>query len=666
MKKKILSLLVTGCLLFVPTTAFADDNKTVIKTVDDLLAFSKAVNNGDYDKNKDAVVVLENDLDLTGVVWTPIGSVFNEKGNLEHYFSGKFYGNGHTISNIDFTSIYGKDLLVGFFGDIEGAEVSGLTIEGSIDVINADNDYTYYGTIAGFAGNCTISDCVSNVSFNNNGKYVYGLMGMVGQADGTTFEYCENTADITISGDSSSLYVGGIVGYAQNGTEVRYCSNTGDMVYAAATAGGIAGRLIENAKVVNSFVTGKLAPLGNGTTDVGGIVGSVTGGSVSDCYFAGEIDLSQYSARKPYTRFGGIVGKDSSSTPNFKNNYFTETEDVEACGKGINAGISKSYDHMTTKEFYDELTANGAKYQYVEGKTPILPTKEYAVDFGVTPADLKNVVIKVDGKEITSNTAMLTAGTYTVEVTADDCEPLSKKITISADIATHTQALELVYKSADYTEVDKAEKAAKALNKDNYKDFSAVEKALAAIDRTKNIAEQAAVDKMAKDINDAVAALVYKDADYTEVDKAEKAAKALNKDDYKDFSAVEKALAAIDRTKNITEQADVDAMAKAINDAVAGLEKKDTPTPTPSQPDNTTSSEGSSSAPENNSGDKSSSNTDISTSSADSSKTDNAANSSSKAASNASTANPSTGVAGGACALALLSGAAVVMAKRKK
>ena len=55
---------------------------------------------------------------------------------------------------------------------------------------------------------------------------------------------------------------------------------------------------------------------------------------------------------------------------------------------------------MTTKEFYDELTADGAKYQYVEGKTPVLPAKEYAVDFEVTPADLKNVVIKVDGKEI--------------------------------------------------------------------------------------------------------------------------------------------------------------------------------------------------------------------------------------------------------------------------
>ena len=63
---------------------------------------------------------------------------------------------------------------------------------------------------------------------------------------------------------------------------------------------------------------------------------------------------------------------------------------------------------------------------------------------------------------------MLTAGTYTVEVTADDCELLSKEITISADIATHTQAFELAYKSADYTELDKAEKAAKALNKDDY------------------------------------------------------------------------------------------------------------------------------------------------------------------------------------------------------
>ena len=209
------------------------------------------------------------------------------------------------------------------------------------------------------------------------------------------------------------------------------------------------------------------------------------------------------------------------------------------------------------------------------------------------------------------------------------------------------------YAKADYTELDKAEETAKALNKDNYVDFTAVEKALEAIDRTKNLTQQSDVDKMAKDINDAVAALVYKSADYTELDKAEKAAKALNKDDYEDFSAVEKALAAIDRTKNITEQADVDAMAKAINDAVANLVKK---TPASSQPDSVSSSDASS--------DTSSSASD--SSSSDSKATDSKSDSSSKAASNASNTNPSTGVAGGAFALALLSGAAVVMAKKKK
>ena len=204
------------------------------------------------------------------------------------------------------------------------------------------------------------------------------------------------------------------------------------------------------------------------------------------------------------------------------------------------------------------------------------------------------------------------------------------------------------YAKADYTELDKAEETAKALNKDNYVDFTAVEKALEAIDRTKNLTQQSDVDKMTKDINDAVAALVYKSADYTELDKAEEAAKALNKDDYEDFSEVEKALAAIDRTKNITEQADVDAMVKAINDAVANLVKK---TPASSQPDSVSSSDASS---------------DTSSSTSDSSSSDSKADSSSKAASNASNTNPSTGVAGGAFALALLSGAAVVMAKKKK
>ncbi len=75
-------------------------------------------------------------------------------------------------------------------------------------------------------------------------------------------------------------------------------------------------------------------------------------------------------------------------------------------------------------------------------------------------------------------------------------------------------------------------------------------------------------------------------ADYSKVDAAIEAANALNKADYKDFSAVEAAIAAVVRDKDITEQAAVDAMAKAINDAIAALEKKpeERPDNRPSEP----------------------------------------------------------------------------------
>ena len=89
--------------------------KTVITSVDELLKFAKAVNAGDYDEKTDAVVVLDADLDLSGVEWTPIGQA-NASGDIEHCFSGKFYGNGHVISNLDFSSGYGKGAVGRFFG----------------------------------------------------------------------------------------------------------------------------------------------------------------------------------------------------------------------------------------------------------------------------------------------------------------------------------------------------------------------------------------------------------------------------------------------------------------------------------------------------------------------------------------------------------------------
>ena len=577
MKKKVLSLLLTLCLVmtFVPMAAFAaETNRISITTVAELLQFAEAVDKGEYDNKADAVVSLDADLDLTGVAWTPIGSKFDTDGNLLHYFSGKFYGNGHTISNLDFSENYGKTEYpsFGFFSEVYGAEISGLTIQGKLDVSNSDP--VYFGTVAGVAADSKISDCVSDVSFTDTDKYINGTVALCGYAINSTIEYCQNKGNFSITKDVSSFQMGGIVGLAQNST-VQYCANTGNMTSWAPCTGGIVGQLFQNSKIINCYSTGEMVPLGKGTTDFGGIAGTVGAGTeIRHCYFAGEMDLSQYTATTPYKRLGGIAGGVSSDTPVFENNYFVQTENVPACFKYQDAGTEKTLDFMKTEDFFNEIIAAGGNYRFNSNGTPLLPAPKYTVSFVVTPAELANVVIKVNGQEV-ANPVDLEAGTYTVEVSADNCEAFNLNITITADTATHTQTIAMTYLPADYTKVDEAIAKANALNKDNYKDFSAVETAVNAVVRDKNITKQSEVDAMAKAIEDAIAVLQYKDADYTKVDAALAKANALKKDYYKDFSAVETAVNAVARGKNITEQAEVDAMAKAIEEAIAALQYKD-------------------------------------------------------------------------------------------
>ena len=456
MKKKMLGLLLAACIAMalVPVAAFAEGNgKTSITTVDELLQFAKAVDNGEYDDKTDAVVSLDADLDLTGVAWTPIGSVFAADGTLQHYFSGKFCGNGHTISNLNFSENYGKTEYpsFGFFSEVYGAEISGLTIQGKVDVSNSE--YVFFGTVAGVAADSKISDCVSDVSFTDTDKYINGTVALCGYAINSTIEYCQNKGDFSVMKDTSQFWMGGIAGVAENSV-VQYCVNTGDMTSWTPCTGGIVGQLYQASKIINCYSTGKMVPLGKGNTDFGGIAGTVGAGTeIRHSYFAGEVDVSQYTATTPYKRLGGIAGGVSSNIPVFENNYFVETENVPACFKYQDAGTEKTLDFMKTEDFFNEITAAGGNYRFNPNGTPVLPAPKYAVSFVVTPAELANVVIKVNGQEVT-NPVDLEAGTHTVEVSADNCKVFNSKMTITADTATHTQIVAMTYLPADYAKVD--------------------------------------------------------------------------------------------------------------------------------------------------------------------------------------------------------------------
>ena len=181
-------------------------------------------------------------------------------------------------------------------------------------------------------------------------------------------------------------------------------------------------------------------------------------------------------------------------------------ECVPVIADGYHLNYAKAVDSEGTEiDLLSSGTQDFAKYKNVHFITKAV----YPVSFVVTPDGLTNVVVKVNGQEVTGSVS-LEAGTYPVEVTADNCKAYTGNITITPDTATHTQTIAMTYLPADYTKVDEAIAKANALNKDAYTDFTAVEAAINAVVRDKNITEQGEVDAMAKAIENAMAALVEK------------------------------------------------------------------------------------------------------------------------------------------------------------
>ena len=189
-------------------------------------------------------------------------------------------------------------------------------------------------------------------------------------------------------------------------------------------------------------------------------------------------------------------------------------ESVPVIADGYHLNYAKAVDSEGTEI---DLLSSGTQYFALYKNVHFITKAVYPVSFVVTPDGLTNVVVKVNGQEVTGSVS-LEAGTYPVEVTADNCKAYTGNITITADAATHTQTIAMTYLPADYTKVDAAIAKANALNKDDYKDFSGVEAAVNAVVRDKNITEQSEVDAMAKAIEDAIAALQYKDANYIKIE----------------------------------------------------------------------------------------------------------------------------------------------------
>ena len=633
MKKKILSLLVTMGLAasLVPVSVFADgtevwdgsvaesfaggkgtkDDPYQIATGSQLAYFAQRVNAEEYgEKYADTYFELTEDIDLGGKEWTPIGYTAADliMGGHEYFvFSGNFDGNGYTIKNLTIgteTSPYSGDVC-GLFG-ATGGTIEDVVLENvSINYVGGNHSSGYGfrmgGALVGYSMgdivNCTVTGL--DMKAGSDGSYVAlnSIGGLVGIQDGgTTVSHSRVSGKIEESTKKGN--VGGFVGTLAKGSSAKYCgadvsvevTGNGRGIAVGGFVGIGNGVTTDETLIENCYATGNIT----GAEYAGGFVGNISGLNISNCYAKGNVSNSFVGA--------SFMGTDAAS-----NNYYGTVKNCYATG--LVSDISSSAYAFAMQDTMNRSTIQNCYYNIQNTAKNTESAASLTID------DMK-----------TDRFLNVLNGSSNVWTKRNNDTPAC-----GAEPADYSNVYEVLGNIPADLSIYTDESVANL--------YSAVE----ALRGYRDLAQQSDVDKMTNDINDAVEALVYKSADYTELDKAEEAAKALNKDDYEDFSAVEKALAAIDRTKNITEQADVDAMVKAINDAVANLVKK---APASSQPDSVSSSDASS---------------DTSSSASDS-KSD----SSSKAASNASNTNPSTGVAGGASALALLSGAAVVMAKKKK
>ena len=386
---------------------------------------------------------------------------------------------------------------------------------------------------------------------NNNNLYRNGLFGAIYNA--TVQNLGIENADIVIPMNDTSTYGKGILVDWMTNSTIKNCYTTGSITggsYIEKYIGGIAGFLNGKNSISQCYSTaaitgnydgeyyaeqeGGLEPM-DCWDSLGGIVGASYTGQVtiSDCWFGGEIVVNSIQAP-----VGGIIG--------------------------FGKGVSMVNCLVATKGIGNDGRENTCWLGYVIN------------------TDAKNCFWPADdryGSNVSNEESGNSAGTATNDFNSDDVlvglqANAGSDVEWVSGIGHPTFGWDDRNVSADYSTVDEAIKKAEALNADLYSNYSDVTAAIEAVDRNKSKAEQSEVDAMAQAIEAAIAALEYKAADYSKVDAAIAKANALNKDEYKDFTAVEAAVNAVVRDKNITEQSKVDAMAKAIEEAINALVRK--------------------------------------------------------------------------------------------
>ena len=342
----------------------------------------------------------------------------------------------------------------------------------SWDPIGYSGSFYFAGNYDG--GGHIISNAKSTGKNDKDGFATAGIFGWV--AFGSVKNLTVKKADFFAEGNKNMSYAGGVLAVAYSCT-------------------------VENCSVYNSKIESRRAPNEN-SNYAGGITGIALDSSFEKC-------ASVKNTIRHGSFGGGFIGSLDNGDSNFTNCYVANCIVTGCSDTASNSTLSGGF--LGASMDGDAILNSCFVYDCVAQPDTTSKGEDYFAIF--TPNTQYGKIV------VTSHVYYYDANG--AKVNAEELKGAESKTVDDFTDGTVAKALGeafaqgklypvFVTDPADYTAVDAAIAKANALTKSDYTDFTAVDNAVNAVVRDKKIAEQSAVDDMAKAIEDAIKALVKK------------------------------------------------------------------------------------------------------------------------------------------------------------
>ena len=295
--------------------------------------------------------------------WSPMG-VSNST-----VYAGTFDGAGHTIQGLYRSA---NKSLAGLFGFTNGATIKNVKVTGYLGSAKSA------GGIAAHTEQTTITGCVNAATVNAYTGGQESIGGIVGTTElSSQIIDCINIGVIKCqAGDADPVFAGGIAGYLSSDSTISSCSNGGKVIgacngngsYCRSQIGGIVG-IATLGTITDCYNAGSVTDITpedpNSEPWVGGIVGSAPGHSskylsvtISNCYSTGSVTANNTTAK-----VGGITGNAENIA--ITNCYYLTGTAGQVCGKSDTASTVTATTEKSTFDF-----ANGSVLDLLMANRP--------------------------------------------------------------------------------------------------------------------------------------------------------------------------------------------------------------------------------------------------------------------------------------------------------